>query len=146
MSEGRSQSRRSLTGVWEGVYSYPAGRLPTVPFTATLIEAGSSLSGSVHEQCTVNGGMLLFSLSGSMRGATISFAKTFVGSSRDYGLILYEGMINDDATEIEGRWTIPRDWSGRFLMTRSGGAPRAAADSRSEEAGLEAIGPVPASR
>jgi hypothetical protein len=116
MGEGRSQSSRSLTGVWQGIYSYPVSGLPRVPFTATLIEAGSSLSGSVHEQCTMNGETLLFSVNGSRHGAAIDFLKTYLGASPYYGRIVYDGTVNDDATEIEGRWRIPGDWSGRFLI------------------------------
>jgi hypothetical protein len=29
--------------------------------------------------------------------------------------------VNDDGTEIAGRWIIRSDWSGAFLMIRSGG-------------------------
>ena len=144
MGEGRAQSSGSLTGVWQGIYSYPVGGLPTVPFTATLIEAGSSLSGSVHEQCTINGETLLFSLNGSRHGTAINFAKTYHGTNPYYGTILYNGTVNDDATEIEGRWAIPGDWSGRFLMTRSGDAPRAAAESEGAESNPEAIELTPA--
>src|SRR5687767_5850426 len=113
MDDGRSQSRRNLTGVWQGIYGYPMGGLPTVPFTASLIEAGSSLSGSVHEQCTVNGETLFFSLSGSRHGSAVNFVKTYLGTSPYYGTIVYDGAVNDDATEIDGRWSIPGDWSGR---------------------------------
>ena len=137
MSEGRAQSHRSLTGVWQGVYSYPMGRLAAVAFTATLIEAGSSLSGSVHEQCTMSGATLLFSVSGSRHSTAVAFAKTYLGTGRHYGTILYEGTVNDDATEIEGRWTIPRDWSGRFLMTRSGVQPEANAKREGVKALVE---------
>jgi hypothetical protein len=137
MGDGSLQSRRSLTGVWQGIYSYPVGGLPTVPFTATLIEAGSSLSGSVHEQCTMNGATLLFSISGRRHDAAVAFAKAYLGTSYHYGTILYDGTVNDDATEIEGRWTIPGDWSGRFLMTRSGDQPQATAKREGAEARLE---------
>jgi hypothetical protein len=147
MSEGRSQHTRSLTGVWQGIYSYPAGGLPTVPFTATLIEAGRSLSGSVHEACMAGGRpteTLFFSLNGSRHGTAVNFVKTYHGTNRCYGTILYDGTVNDEATEIEGRWTIPGDWSGRFLMTRSGDRPQAAAGSERAEAPSESIELTPA--
>jgi hypothetical protein len=108
--------------------------MPTVPFTATLIEAGSSLSGSVHEECSMSGATLLFSVNGSRHSTAVAFAKTYLGTSPYYGTIIYEGTVNDDATEIEGRWTIPRDWSGRFLMTRSGDQPRVTAEREGAEA------------
>lgn len=147
MSEGRSQSSGSLTGVWQGFYCYPASGLPTVPFTATLIEAGSTLSGSVHEPCMVGGSpneTLFFSLNGTRHGTAVNFVKTYHGTNPYYGTILYDGTVNDDATEIEGRWTIPGDWSGRFLMTRSGDQPQAVAESEDAEACLETVGPAPA--
>jgi hypothetical protein len=143
MGEGRSQVSRSLTGVWQGIYSYPVGGLPTVPFTATLFEAGSSLTGSVHEECRMNGATLLFSLSGSRQGTAVGFAKTYQGQSPYYGTIAYQGAVNADATEIEGRWTIPGDWSGRFHMTRSGDQPQAAAEGRGAEARLQTVETTP---
>jgi hypothetical protein len=145
MSEDRHQSSRSLTGIWQGIYSYPPGTLPAVSFTATLIEAGRSLSGSVHEPCTMGGKpgeTLFFTLSGSRRGTAVDLVKSYHGANRYYGTILYAGTVNDDATEIEGRWAIPGDWSGRFLMTRSGDQPRAAAESAGAEAGVERAEPA----
>ncbi len=146
MVEGRLQRSRSLTGVWEGIYSYPPGTQPSVPFTATLIEAGSSLSGSVHEPCTIGGpsGTLLFSLNGRRNGTSVDFVKTYHGTNPYYGTICYEGTVNGDATEIEGRWTIPGDWSGRFLMTRSGDPPRAAVESEGARARRETVELTPA--
>lgn len=90
MRERGSQSSRSLTGVWEGIYSYPVDGMPTVPFTATLIEAGNLISGSVHEQCTMSGATLLFSISGSRHGTAVAFDKTYLGTSPYYGTIIYE--------------------------------------------------------
>ena len=147
MNEERSQSRRSLTGVWQGIYSYPMAGLPMTQFTATLIEAGSLLSGSVHEPCTIGGSpgeTLFFNLNGSRQGTSVDFIKTYQGSNPYYGTVIYSGTVNDDATEIEGRWTIPGDWSGRFLMTRSGDQPRAAAESESADAGVTAMQAPPA--
>jgi hypothetical protein len=144
MSEGRSQSSRSLTGVWQGIYSYPVSGLPTVPFTATLIEAGGALSGSVHEACIGTGDTLFFSLNGSRHGSAVTFVKAYHGTNPSYRHpVVYDGAVNEDATEIEGRWTIPGNWSGRFLMTRSGDQPQAVAKSEGAEACLETVGPAP---
>jgi hypothetical protein len=38
----------SLTGVWDGRYSYPRGLSP-VPFTAVILQTGPALSGTIHE-------------------------------------------------------------------------------------------------
>jgi len=139
MGESRSESGRSLTGVWQGIYDYPRGAGPTTPFTATLIEAGQSLSGSVHEPCLVHGSpneTLFATLLGARRGSAVSFVKTYDGSNPAYTTVVYEGTLNEDATEIEGRWRMPSDWSGKFLMIRSGGEP-ATAEER-ERAALPA--------
>ena len=37
---------RNLTGVWQGLYTYPNGE--SVSFVATLIDSGGALSGSIH--------------------------------------------------------------------------------------------------
>jgi hypothetical protein len=106
-----------------------------VPFTATLIEAGHSLSGSVHEPCLMLGNpseTLFATLSGTRHGNAVSFVKTYDGSHPNYRTVVYEGTVTGDATEIEGRWRIPGGWSGRFLMTRSGNQPEVA--TKREEA------------
>ena len=110
---------QDLTGVWNGLYSYPDGR--SVTFVATLIDSGSTLSGSTHEPCV--GGdcpaaTLFATLMGSRAGSAVTFRKTYEAASLRYGTVNYEGRLNADATEIEGRWTIPGVWSGRFLMIR----------------------------
>jgi hypothetical protein len=146
MGEGRSHGTRSLTGVWQGIYCYPPGMQPPVAFTATLIEAGSSLSGSVHEPCMIGGSpneILFFSLKGGRQGTAVTFVKTYHGTNPYYGTIVYDGTVDDDATEIEGRWRIPGDWSGRFLMTRSGGPPQVAAESEGAESRAETVGLTP---
>jgi hypothetical protein len=147
MSEGHYRSGRSLTGVWQGVYSYPLSRLPTVAFTATLFEAASSLSGSVSEPNLLYdpNEMLLFGLNGSRNGSAVHFTKTYLGSGPNYRqAIVYDGTVNDDGTEIEGRWTIPGDWSGRFLMTRSGDQPEATAEREGAETRSETAELTPA--
>jgi hypothetical protein len=114
---------QSLTGVWNGLYTYPDGRATS--FVATLIEAGGTLCGTTHEPGSLpssSGATLLASLTGSRRGAAVTFTKTY--DTPDLGHrspILYEGALNADATEIEGRWTIVGVWSGKFLMIRSAG-------------------------
>jgi hypothetical protein len=113
----------SLTGIWHGVFSYPHERSP-VSFVATLIEAGRALSGTTHEPCAVGGrpGETLFAmLDGSRQDSAVAFVKTYDGANPLYRTVAYEGRVSGDRTEIEGRWTIPGVWSGRFLMIRSPG-------------------------
>ena len=47
MAERGQADAQDLTGVWNGLYSYPDGL--SVTFVATLIESGGALSGSTHE-------------------------------------------------------------------------------------------------
>ena len=59
---------------------------------------------------------------GSRQGSVVAFAKTCEGGSPHYDRpIEYQGTLSADGTEIEGRWSIPGDWSGQFLMIRSSG-------------------------
>jgi hypothetical protein len=116
-------SPQNLTGVWHGLYSYPVGRAP-VSFVATLIEAGSTVSGTTHEPCDVGGRpneTLYATLLGRRQDSAVVFVKTYDGGNPHYGRVAYEGTLSADGTEIEGRWIVPGSWSGKFLMIRSPG-------------------------
>jgi len=116
-------SAQSLTGIWHGIYSYPIARAP-VSFVATLIETASAVSGTTHESCTIGGSpneVLYATLLGSRRHTAVAFVKTYDSANPLYGTVAYEGALSPDGTEIEGRWTVPRNWSGKFLMIRSAG-------------------------
>jgi hypothetical protein len=112
-----------LTGVWDGLFSYPRN-LPAVPFTAVILEIGSAISGSIHEQPTHGrsaGQTLTAAIEGEHIGSMVRFLKTYDPAHKTHGLpIRYEGVLTPDGDEIEGRWTIPGNWSGKFLMMRSG--------------------------
>jgi hypothetical protein len=110
---------QDLTGVWNGLYSYPDGR--SVAFVATLIESGRTVTGSTHEPCVGRdcpARTLLASLMGSRNGSAVSFRKTYEAAGPRFGTVNYEGRLNSEATEIEGRWMIPGVWSGKFMMIR----------------------------
>jgi hypothetical protein len=112
---------QNLTGVWHGLYTYPAGT--SVSFVATLIEAGGHLGGSTHEPCVAAiclSDTVYATLSGSWQGNAVTFIKTYDNAGPDYqNPVAYEGTLSGDATEIEGRWTIRGLLSGTFLMIRS---------------------------
>ena len=114
-----SGAEQNLTGVWDGLYSYPYGKA-SVPFTATLIDSGSYLGGTVHEQVPEHGlAQFVSSLSGQRNGRSVAFRKTYdPGSHPAYATVDYSGTLSPDGTSIEGRWTIPHGGSGKFLMTR----------------------------
>ena len=125
---GRVHGERNLTGIWNGLYTYQDGR--STSFVATLIESGGALSGTTHESSTLNvssGATLYAGIVGSRCDSSVTFTKTYCTKSYDQAdplhrsPILYEGALNGDGSEIEGRWTIVSAWSGKFLMIRSPG-------------------------
>jgi hypothetical protein len=110
---------QGLTGVWNGLYSYSDGR--SVTFVATLIESGSTLTGSTHEPCVGRdcpAATLFATLMGGRSGSAVTFRKTYEVADPRFATVNYEGTLNADATEIEGRWMIPGVWSGKFMMIR----------------------------
>jgi hypothetical protein len=112
----------NLTGVWQGLYSYAYGQ--SVSFVATLIDSGASFSGTIHEPSTFDGHTIYATLAGTRQGRAVSLLKTYDKSAGpEYAAsVQYEGALNGDATEIEGRWTIRMfRLSGKFLMIRSAG-------------------------
>jgi hypothetical protein len=122
MGEGARAGAENLTGVWHGLYTYSHGG--SVSFVTTLIDSGGSFSGSVHELCYYRGATIYATLAGARQGSAVSFLKTYEKSAGPnyVASVQYEGALNGDATEIEGRWTIrPMGLSGKFLMIRSAG-------------------------
>jgi len=117
----------NLTGVWHGLYTYPARRA-RVLFDATLIESGSWLSGSTHEICDSGpsrGRLICATLLGERSGGRIAFTKTYDGTAPGYDMVEYEGTLSACSSEIEGRWSIRHNWSGKFLMIRFKGKEQA---------------------
>ncbi len=112
----------SLTGLWHGQFSYPS-TFPDEFFTATLLETPDWLSGSIQEVAKTGrsaGKTLYATLLGRRDGNAVSFRKTYESAARGHS-VDYAGTLNEDATEIEGEWSIPAHWSGRFLMIRATG-------------------------
>lgn len=122
MTEPCRAEKRNLTGVWNGLYTYRDGHATS--FVATLIEFGRSLYGTTHEPSATGGAgaMLLASLAGARSDSAVTFTKTYERPDALHrSPIRYEGALNGEGTEIEGRWTIMHFWSGKFLMVRSSG-------------------------
>ncbi|AUC98695.1 hypothetical protein CWS35_33955 [Bradyrhizobium sp. SK17] len=117
----------NLTGVWDGSYVQPGAGMVT--FLATLIDAGGSLGGSVTEPCVMPGcphSIHNASLAGQRSGSAVSFVKRYEPPGYGYDTVHYEGTVNADATEIDGRWSIRGTaFSGNFLMVRSSGPAQA---------------------
>jgi hypothetical protein len=116
MTEARG-GEKDLTGIWNGLYTYPDGK--SVAFVATLIESGSSLSGTTHERGLL-GNTAYATLAGSRQECAVSFIKKYEKHRFLYkNPVVYEGTLSSDGTEIEGRWAIGKILSGKFLMIRS---------------------------
>jgi hypothetical protein len=116
MTEARG-GEKDLTGIWNGLYTYPDGK--SVAFVATLIESGSSLSGTTHERGLL-GNTAYATVAGSRQDSAVSFIKKYKKHRFLYkNPVVYEGTLSSDGTEIEGRWAIGKILWGKFLMIRS---------------------------
>jgi hypothetical protein len=127
-------AQTSLTGLWHGQFSYPLVKAPEF-FVANLIETSEFIGGSIQE--TVQNGrhkgrIFHASVSGQRTGNQVSFVKRYETPPRVHS-VHYEGMLNADATEIEGTWTVPNAWSGKFLMIRSAGLTQKATKNVAEK-------------
>ena len=111
----------NLTGVWNGTFVQP--HIGMVTFLATLIESGGALGGNVTEPCILPDCPLKThnaSIAGHRSGSAVSFVKRYEPPGYGYSTVAYEGLVNADATEIDGRWKLPGSaLSGTFLMVRS---------------------------
>ena len=131
----------SLTGLWNGLFSYPQLFEPT-SFVAILIEQGARFSGTTREPCIRGpalGGLLYAAIEGHREGAGVSFIKTYDGTGGWTHSVTYEGLLNGDATEIEGRWKTS-GWSGKFLMLRSGAKDASAQQEGTEQKVADPVG------
>jgi len=94
-----------------------------VTFLATLIDSGGALGGNVTEPCMMPDCPLSThnaSIAGQRSGNTVSFVKRYEPPGYGYSTVSYEGVVNAEATEIDGRWRLPGTaFSGTFLMVRS---------------------------
>ena len=121
MTEKTSGAERNLTGVWNGLYTYQDGR--STSFVATLIDSAGALSGTTHEPLGGDLGATLYAgVVGSRSGSSVTFTKIYDRPDLLHrSPIVYDGILNGDGSEIEGRWTIVKAWSGKFLMIRPPG-------------------------
>jgi hypothetical protein len=94
----------NLTGVWDGTFVQP--QVGMVTFLATLIESGGALGGNVSEPCIMPGCPLSThkaSIAGHRSGSAVSFVKRYEPPGYGYNTVSYDGLVNADATEIDGR-------------------------------------------
>jgi hypothetical protein len=125
---GIARDALDLTGLWHGFYNYPVAQDP-VPFTAQLTDMAGTLAGATEEPGHVGdaaGLTITASLQGMRSDFTVTLLKIYDGDFRLYDSVHYAGTISEDGLEIEGRWTVPGNWSGTFLMIRAGGVAQSA--------------------
>ena len=114
---------KNLTGTWHGRYSY-AGAPDGVAFTADIIEIAGQISGGTVETAeSRSAGKTQFTavLDGRRSLGHVAFTKTYDGSGGWHHSVDYDGVLSLDATEIEGRWRIRGEMTGRFMMIRPQG-------------------------
>lgn len=119
-----------LSGVWDGTYIQPGTGMVT--FKATLVEAGGALEGHVTEPCSNPRCPLRThsaSITGHRSGHVVSFVKRYEPPGFGFDIVHYDGIMNGEATEIDGRWQLPGS-SGSFLMIRSGKRAQASATGK----------------
>jgi hypothetical protein len=128
-----------LTGVWDGLYRYPAGiRTPESVFTAVLFDSGGTLSGTIHETMKLGSHEIPASafLEGRVAGEAVTFLKTYDGTGGQSHSVSYDGTLGAGGNEIEGEWRIHADFgvmTGRFLMIRARGTAKAKRTRKAEK-------------
>lgn len=128
-----------LTGVWDGQFAYLRRYEPT-SFTCVMLDIGGALSGTVTELSNngpSKGQTLNATIQGMRRDSDVSFTKIYPPRTVAHDKpVLYVGTLSLDGFEIEGEWTVPGGWSGKFLMIRSEPEAEAVEDKAFEEAPL----------
>ena len=118
----------NLTGRWSGVYFYPVDpvfnpddTMPATPFVAELTDHGGQVTGTVAEPDNLYGDgacTIPSVIDGSHDESHLRFTKFSEAAEGYEEPIQYEGAIAPDGLSIQGRWSIPGDWSGNFRMER----------------------------
>jgi hypothetical protein len=109
-----------LSGEWRGIFNYPAGAPPT-EFVASLVDAGGTLTGTTVEP-SLQSGAVTARIDGRRTGSAVTFMKLYDRHDEGtYDSVAYRGAVDTEGLEITGRWSIPGDWSGTFIMVRESG-------------------------
>ena len=121
-----------VTGSWSGIYSYPRA-LPANGFMAVLRETAGAITGETIERSPsrhpdYDDGEARAFLDGRREGSEVRFIKHYDAAHRLGTPVLYQGTLAPDGDEITGRWEMPGDWSGTFIMTHE--ARRGAREER----------------
>lgn len=124
----------TLTGAWSGAYRYPTSAYPETVFEAQITENAGFFTGTTIEPNLLRphfGPVVTADIDGVRDGLNVRFNKFLNGSGGMRHVVIYEGVASADLMRVDGRWTIPGDWSGSFFMERQD-------NGAEEEAALEA--------
>ncbi len=105
---------REMSGVWYGRYVSNAGDQDN-GFIALIEETGGVFSGSISEP-DGRGGIRTATVAGRRSVGLIQFVKQYTGKWRH--AVFYEGQVDDQGTEVTGRWRLEEGIAGGFSMER----------------------------
>jgi hypothetical protein len=111
----------SLTGSWSGAYRYPNDVGHETVFNVRIEEVGGAFTGAIQEPNLMHpdfGPVASAEIEGVRNGSQVSFAKFYDGRGGMAHAVQYDGTADAGLMRIDGRWTIPGDWSGTFFMVR----------------------------
>lgn len=125
------QDETDISGAWTGLYQYTMWPAISATFGAALLQSGQNLTGRTTEQPgfgRAKGLIMEATLDGLRTGASVSWTKTYDDRRLFPEPVRYVGVLNHDASEISGTWTIrttgwliKRGGAGTFLMVRDRG-------------------------
>lgn len=115
----------SLTGIWQGTYSYPAEmNMPPVDFTMIIVQEGKSVAGIVREKNTFGDAAepwLHANLHGEFDATdrTLAFTKTYDGTANVGHDVKYTGKVTGDGAQItSGVWNLNGS-EGTFRLNKN---------------------------
>lgn len=113
------RSTADLSGDWSGIFNYPTD-LPATAFLAHLVDSSGAICGTVDEPNIWVAGRAAIGavVDGRREGSGVRFVKYYEDPDGGYDVVHYDGQIDEAGDEISGRWDIPGEWSGTFIMTR----------------------------
>ena len=123
--------RASLSGSWSGAYRFPRDAQPEIVFNAQIEEVEGAFTGALQEPNIygrASGSVITSEIEGVRTGQSVTFTKFYDGSGGMAHAVRYEGTTDANFSRIDGKWSIPRDWSGTFFMVRDDGAAEAAVE------------------
>jgi hypothetical protein len=111
---GSQAGGTNLAGTYQGFYQYD-GTTAKYPFTITLRQSGSTLSGSIRESISTSGlntQYLDSTLQGTVSGNSVYFVKTYNSGMQK---VTYNGIYSSGTKQISGRWNVGSS-GGSFVI------------------------------